>query len=62
MPVLLTPVDDGCKPEYQPDVLAPQCPIGTGQLANNEPDPPRNRVHVELGNQISSHEVPPSSL
>ena len=62
VPVVVTPADDGYKPEYQPGVLAPQCPMGTGQLANNEPDPSINLVHVALGNKISSHEVPTSSL
>ena len=60
--VSVTPVDGGYKPEYHPGVLAPQCPTGTGQLANNEPDFPINLVHVVLGNKISSHEVPPLSL
>ena len=62
MPVVLTPADDGYKPEYQPGVRAPQCPIGTGKLANNEPDAPTDLVHVLLGNKMSSHKVPPSSL
>lgn len=35
---MITPADDGYKPEYQPGVLAPQCSIGTGGLANNVPD------------------------